>query len=53
MNNIFRIIIIALLSYIAMINYNYVRLGWCESEIQVLRDQSSALISFFEIEMED
>tara|TARA_R100001460_G_scaffold91634_1_gene133439 strand:- start:185 stop:346 length:162 start_codon:yes stop_codon:yes gene_type:complete len=53
MNNIFRIIIIALLSYIAIINYNYVRVGWCESEIQVFRDQSSALISFFEIEMEN
>jgi len=53
LSNIFRIIIIALLSYIAIINYNYVRLGWCESEIQVLRDQSAALISFFEIEMED
>ena len=53
MTNIFRIIIIALLAYIAIINYNYVKVGWCESEIQILRDQSSALITFFEIEMED
>ena len=53
MNNIFRIIIIALLTYIAIVNYNYIRIGWCESEIQILRDQSAALINFFEIEMED
>jgi hypothetical protein len=33
MNNIFRIIIIALLSYIAIINYNYIKVGWCTAEI--------------------
>lgn len=53
MNNIFRIIIIMLLICILYINISYIRVGWCESEIQILRDQSAALISFFEIEMED
>jgi len=53
MSNLLKIIIIALLSYIAIINYNFVRLGWCESEIDILRQQSSALIDHFKIEMED
>mgnify|MGYP003626858674 FL=1 len=53
MSNLLKIIIIMLLIYISYINYNYVKVGWCESEIQILRDQSSALIDNFKIEMED
>ena len=37
MSNLLKIIIIALLSYIAIINYNFVRLGWCQSEIDIMR----------------
>jgi len=52
MSNILRIIMIALLAYIAIINYTYVKVGWCESEVQIMRDQSAALIDHFNIEMD-
>jgi len=41
--HIMRIVIAILLLYIAYTNYNYVKVGWCESEIQILRDQVSHL----------
>ena len=53
MSNLLKIIIIMLLIYISYINISYIRVGWCESEIDILRQQSSALIDHFKIEMED
>ena len=53
MSNLLKIIIIMLLIYISYINFSYVKVGWCSSEIQILRDQSAALIDHFKIEMED
>jgi len=53
MSNLLKIIIIILLILILYININFLRIGWCESEIDILRQQSSALIDHFKIEMED
>jgi|5_EtaG_2_1085323.scaffolds.fasta_scaffold131287_2 hypothetical protein len=39
MSNIYRVIIIILLVYIAWVNHVYVQVGWCESEIEILRFQ--------------
>ena len=38
MSNIYRIIIIILLVYIIWVDLMYVQVGWCESEIDVLRN---------------
>jgi len=56
MSNLLKIIIIMLLIYISYINISYfatISVDWCSSEIQILRDQSAALIDHFKIEMED
>ena len=39
MSNIYKVIIIILLVYIAWVNHVYVQVGWCESEIEILRFQ--------------
>ena len=38
MSNIYRLIIIILLVYIIWVDHMYVQVGWCESEIDVLRN---------------
>ena len=37
MSNIYRSIIIILLVYIIWVDHKYVQVGWCESEIDILR----------------
>jgi hypothetical protein len=37
-SNIYRVIIIILLVYIIWVDHTYVQVGWCESEIDVLRN---------------
>jgi len=37
MSNIYRLIIIILLVYIIWVDHRYVQVGWCESEIDILR----------------
>ena len=39
MSNIYRLIIIILLVYIIWVDHMYVQVGWCESEIEILRFQ--------------
>ena len=53
MSNLLKIIIIMLLICICYINISYISVDWCTSEIQILRDQSAALIDHFKIEMEE
>ena len=36
-SNVYRLIIIILLVYIIWVDHTYVQVGWCESEIDVLR----------------
>mgnify|MGYP003153014373 CR=1 len=43
MSNIYRVIIIILLVYIAWVNHVYVQVGWCESEIDILRTTMSEI----------
>ena len=38
MTNIYRLIIIILLVNIIWVDHRYVQVGWCESEIDVLRN---------------
>jgi len=38
MSNVYRLIIIILLVYIIWVDQKYVQVGWCESEIDVLRN---------------
>ena len=37
MSNVYRLIIIILLVYIIWVNHMYVQVGWCESEIDIMR----------------
>jgi len=37
MSNIYRLIIIILLVYIIWVDHMYVQVGWCESEIDIMR----------------
>ena len=37
MSNVYRLIIIILLVYIIWIDHMYVQVGWCESEIDIMR----------------
>ena len=39
MSNIYRSIIIILLVYIIWVDHKYVQIGWCESEIDIIRLQ--------------
>ena len=36
-SNIYRLIIIILLVYIIWVDHMYVQVGWCESEIDIMR----------------
>ena len=38
LSNLYRLTIIILLAYIIWVNHMYVQVGWCESEIDVLRN---------------
>lgn len=38
MTNIYSTTIIILLLYIVWIDHNYIQVGWCESEIDILRN---------------
>ena len=38
MSSIYRLIIIILLVYIIWVNHMYVQVGWCESEIDIMRN---------------
>ena len=38
MSNIYRSIIIILLVYIIWVDHKYVQVGWCESEIDIMRN---------------
>ena len=38
MSSIYRLIIIILLVYIIWVDHMYVQVGWCESEIDILRN---------------
>ena len=37
MSNVYRLIIIILLVYIIWVDHMYVQVGWCESEIDIMR----------------
>ena len=37
MTNVYRLIIIILLVYIIWVDHMYVQVGWCESEIDIMR----------------
>jgi len=39
MSDLYRIIMIILLICIVWINYRYIQIGWCESEIDIIRLQ--------------
>ncbi len=39
MSDLYKIIMIILLICILWINYRYIQIGWCESEIEILRFQ--------------
>ena len=36
-SNVYRLIIIILLVYIVWVDYMYIQVGWCESEIDIMR----------------
>ena len=38
-SNVYRLIIIIQLVYIIWVNHMYVQVGWCESEIDIIRLQ--------------
>jgi len=38
LSNLYRLTIIILLAYIIWVNHMYVQVGWCESEIDILRN---------------
>ena len=38
MSSVYKLIIIILLVYIIWVDHRYVQVGWCESEIDVLRN---------------